>query len=246
MRPVACIRNEEGETFGVVAHVLREQAIPWVDLDAWTDALPEPDEVSAYAVFGGDQHIHQIERDPYLISERDLIRRAVDAGRPVLGICLGAQLLAAAMGARVRPAPRRQCRFAPFRPTPAAAGDPLFSVFADEDPVFHWHEDTFDVPGGAELLSRSDQIEHQSFRVGAVAWGSQFHFEVTESDLEMWIRAAGPAMERRWGRSGQDLLEEARRHLGGQERSAREVVRRFVRLAADGVPGDARARSGSA
>jgi GMP synthase (glutamine-hydrolysing) len=233
MKPVACIRNAEGETFGLVREVLREQGLPILEVDAWSDPIPEPDEVSAYAVFGGDQHIHQIERDPYLITERDVIRRAVEGGRPVLGICLGSQLLAAAMGGVVRPASIRQCRFAPFVPTEAAADDPLFSAFSEDSPVFHWHEDTFELPPRAVLLSRSDEVANQAFRIGPTAWASQFHLEVTDRDMEKWIAAAGEALERKWGKTPDQLREESRRYLADQQARARKAIERLVDVVAN-------------
>jgi GMP synthase (glutamine-hydrolysing) len=230
VRPVALIRNDSLEDFGVVADQFRQDGVPFLMVNAWEMALPDLDEVSALAVFGGGQHIWEIERHPDLVAERDLIRQGVESVRPVLGICLGSQLLAAAMGGGVHPAERRQCRFAPFYPTEAGATDTLFSVFSPGDLVFHWHGDTWDLPDGGELLSSSDVVPNQSFRVGDVAWGSQFHFEVTPEALEQWITAAAPELPATWGRTGEDIRMEARRFLGKQQERARELVRRFARV----------------
>jgi len=213
--------------------VLSQHGLPIVEINpSRHETVPEPEEVSAYAVFGGDQHIHQIERHPYLIMERDAIRRAVEGGTPVLGLCLGSQLLAAAMGGVVRPAPIAQCRFAPFVPTEAAAEDPLFSAFSEDSPVFHWHEDTFDIPPGAVLLSRSDEVENQAFRIGPRAWASQFHFEVTDRDMEDWIANAGESLERKWGKSPDQLRKESRRYLPDQQARARKALERFAEVIA--------------
>ncbi len=213
--------------------MLSQHGLPIVEINpSRHETVPEPEEVSAYAVFGGDQHIHQIERHPYLIMERDAIRRAVEGGTPVLGLCLGSQLLAAAMGGVVRPAPIAQCRFAPFVPTEAAAEDPLFSAFSEDSPVFHWHEDTFDIPPGAVLLSRSDEVENQAFRIGPRAWASQFHFEVTDRDMEDWIANAGESLERKWGKSPDQLRKESRRYLPDQQARARKALERFAEVIA--------------
>jgi GMP synthase (glutamine-hydrolysing) len=232
VRPIALIRNDPPEDFGVVADQFRQDGVPFLSVNAWEMAFPDLAEVSALAVFGGDQHIWEIERHPHLMAERDLMRQAVEGRTPVLGICLGSQLLAAAMGGGVRPAERRQCRFAPFYPTEAAATDTLFSVFSPGDMVFHWHEDTWDLPDDGELLSSSDEVPSQSFRVGEVAWGSQFHFDVTAEALERWIEAAAPELPSKWGKTGEDIRVEARRFHGRQEERARELVRRFARVVA--------------
>ena len=107
-----------------------------------------------------------------------------------------------------------------LHPTPEAADDPLLSVFRDGDRVFHWHEDTFELPEGATLLATGDQVHLQAFRFDELAWGRQFHFEVDRAELEQWLRSAGEDVVRAWGSTTASLLEQADRWLEAQEARA--------------------------
>jgi len=108
-------------------------------------------------------------------------------GMPVLGICLGAQLLAAALGAKVRPNRVREIGWYRLQPAPAAGTDRLFRHFTGDQHVFQWHAYTFDLPPGAVHLASSESCEHQAFRFGSRAYGLQFHLEADEALIRRWL-----------------------------------------------------------
>jgi GMP synthase-like glutamine amidotransferase len=169
-----------------------------------------------------------IARFPFLSAERRLLAEAASEAVPVLGICLGAQLLARALGAVVTQSPRRELGFFPVRFTGATRSDPLASCFEDGDLVFQWHRDTFDLPEGAVRLLEGEAVTNQAFRAGEHAWGFQFHLEVTREELDVWLGLAEPAIDREWGRSSEELRREADRYLPVQNERSVELFRRFA------------------
>ncbi len=232
MKPVLCVRNDRDDTLGIAAAVLAEEGIPILRLDGFEDGInwPELDQIGGLVVFGGEMNVDETARYPSLLTQRHLMRRAVDAGVPVLGICLGAQMLARALNARVYPAPVRELGFHPVTITAAGHLDPLLSVFASGDRVFQWHEDTFDLPEGATLLAAGDQVPVQAFRFGRHAWGVQFHFEVDRAGVEAWLRVAAPTLERTWQRRPDEVRDELDRYLEAQQHRSRQLLRAFARL----------------
>src|SRR5262249_41420217 len=151
-------------------------------------------------VLGGEQHADDVETHPYLLAERDLLHEATEHGTPVLGICLGGQILAMAKGASLKASPVREFGYSPVEPTEDGAREPVIGGFEPGDRVFHWHEDTFDLPDGATLLLTGEHVRNQAFRFGETAWGVQFHPEITESVIEGWLAVAGDT-EASWGKS---------------------------------------------
>jgi GMP synthase-like glutamine amidotransferase len=143
--------------------------------------------MDALIIMGGPMNVDETHRYPFLAAEVDLITEVVSSGRPVLGICLGAQLLAKALGARVYPNSVREVGWHPIELLPEAREDRLFSRSPRKVDVLHWHGDTFDLPMGAVHLARSERCVNQAFRWGAVAWGLQFHLEVTPAMVDEWI-----------------------------------------------------------
>jgi GMP synthase (glutamine-hydrolysing) len=155
------------------------------------DPLPSADEADGLLVLGGDQSVRDIARDPLLAAEAELLRDAVQAGVPVFGVCLGAQLLAHALGGSVARLPQRIVEWAPIAVLDAAAGDPVAGALPDGAVALHWNEDGFEPPPGAiELLGRVS-AGAEAFRFGDVAWGVQFHPEVHPEGLESWYAEGG-------------------------------------------------------
>ena len=144
-------------------------------------------------VMGGPMGVYERERHPWLVDEVALIARRLAAGRPTLGVCLGAQLIAAALGAEVRPGPAREIGFAPVALTAAGRASPLAALA--EVPVLHWHGDTFDLPPGATLLAHT-AMYHQAFAHGDHALALQFHAEMgDDARFDHWLAADAAYVE---------------------------------------------------
>jgi len=126
--------------------------------------------------------------DEFLAEETHLIQEALKYGNPILGICLGAQLIAKATGARVYRAPRKEIGWRPVYWTEAACNDPLLENLRQPELMFHWHGETFDLPSGAEWLAWSDDCRNQAFRLSDRVYGFQFHPEVSPGTIENWLQ----------------------------------------------------------
>jgi GMP synthase (glutamine-hydrolysing) len=182
-------------------------------------------------VLGGPMSVNDVERYPHLRQERRVLREAIDADMPVLGICLGAQLIAAALGARVLPNPVKEIGWYEVKPTPAASRDPLFRYFGRSEKIFQWHGDTFELPAGAELLAETDACRNQAFRYGNGVYGLQFHLEVDEALIRRWL--ATPVMRREILELGgvvspDVVLAQTGRSISRSMRLSRSVFNEFI------------------
>ena len=148
------------------------------------DALPSHNEVAGVLVMGGPMNVDETDRHPGLAAIRDWLTEAVRREMPVLGICLGAQLLARALGAAVVPGERKEIGFAMVRVDDPA--DPVLGGLAPGARVLHWHGDVFELPEGAIHLAASTLTSHQAFRLGN-AWGVLFHPEADVALAERWM-----------------------------------------------------------
>jgi GMP synthase-like glutamine amidotransferase len=146
-------------------------------------SLPDRRDVDLLIVLGGPMSANDEATLPWLVPEKRFIREAIEAGTPVLGICLGAQLIASAMGARVFRNPQKEIGWFPIFSTHPGGQRDLFHL-PDELLVFHWHGETFDLPPGAVHLARSAACAHQAFHIGARALGLQCHLETTRQSCE--------------------------------------------------------------
>jgi GMP synthase (glutamine-hydrolysing) len=160
------------------------------DLDelsyAFGERPSEPERYDAVMVFGGVMNVHEIDGHPWLSDEQRAIARALEEDVPLLGVCLGSQLLASVAGGRVSRAPVPEIGWTPVETTPEAAEDPLFAEVPERFDAYQWHSYQFDLPPGATLLATS-RVCFQAFRLDDSAWGIQFHAEVTRKVVESWI-----------------------------------------------------------
>lgn len=147
-------------------------------------SLPEAADIDLLIALGGPMSVNDEDLLPWLRAEKRFIARAIALGRPVLGICLGAQLIASALGARVYPGPHKEIGWHPVRGTSAEPGS---FAFPAEFLAFHWHGETFDLPPGAVCLARSRACRHQAFRFGRNVLGLQFHLETTPASADAII-----------------------------------------------------------
>ncbi|MEJ2087687.1 MAG: type 1 glutamine amidotransferase [Gammaproteobacteria bacterium] len=139
--------------------------------------LPEPEAIDLLIVMGGPMSVNDEREHPWLVAEKRFIRTVIEAGKPTLGVCLGAQLMAAALGGEVYPNPVKEIGWLPIQ-AERQAHEATFR-FPDEIVVFHWHGDTFTLPPGAVRLARSAVCENQAFQLGSRVLGLQFHLETT-------------------------------------------------------------------
>jgi GMP synthase-like glutamine amidotransferase len=150
------------------------------------DPLPDVRDVTALIVMGGAMGANDERRHPFLYDLKIFIRQVVAAGVPYLGICLGGQMLAAALGGRVVSGRWEELGCLQVSLTEEGRHDPLFSAMPEGFATFQWHHDSFDIPEGGVLLASSTDCPNQAFRFGSAAWGIQFHPEVTERIIRDW------------------------------------------------------------
>ena len=202
MKLVTAIRHVHFEDLGVLEDVLIERGIGIRYLEAGIDnlmALHDGLESELLVVLGGPIGAYDEDRYPFLTQELRIIEKRLASGLPMLGICLGAQLMARALGARVYPAPEKEIGWAPVALTNAGTRSPIRSLAGADMSVLHWHGDTFDLPENATLLASTDVCSNQAFSWKDVGLALQFHPEVKLNNIERWLighasELSGPSM----------------------------------------------------
>jgi len=194
---VLAFRHVPIEHLGRIEPELQRRAIgiDFADLYLPGAEVPDPAQYDGLIFMGGPMSVN--DSLPYLEQESRWIARAVEAGRPVLGVCLGAQLIAKALGARVYPNAVKEIGWFDIDLTGEGTTDPLFAGAGPRETVFQWHGETFDLPRGARWLAASPACRHQAFRVGANAYALQFHLEVTPQMITDWCAQDANCGDRR-------------------------------------------------
>ncbi len=190
---VVIIQNVTVESPGTIEHYLQDENIAYSIVDLGKgDAVPGPDEFTHIVLMGGPMAVYEMDRYPQLREEAVLIRRAILSNRHVLGVCLGAQMVAHALGARVYPGARKEIGWYDVTLTSEGIKDDVMACLAIDSQnrakVFQWHGDTFDFPSGAVPLASSDLYPNQAFRYSDRVYALQFHIEVTPDIVLNWLK----------------------------------------------------------
>lgn len=193
---VLVIENYVGTPPGLVGVALREAGVQVELARCWQgEKVPTAaNEYSGLVVLGGEQDALDDAGSPWLPDVVAAIRRIADDDLPVLGICLGAQLVARAAGAENILGRPVEFGWHYVRPTAAGRNDPVLRHLGAGEPLFHWHSDTFTLPEHAERLAESDMTDNQAFRIGRATYGIQFHFEADRALVTEWSRTFAPVI----------------------------------------------------
>ena len=194
---VAIVENTAITHHGQVGVALHEAAARITQHRPWLDGqLPDPGSFDALVVFGGEQSARADESHPYLPQLAALMADQAARGTAVLGICLGAQVLARGLGAENRLEAAREFGWHPVSLTEAGLQDPVLSAVPPTFPIFEWHADTFTAPPGAQHLASTALAAQQAFRFGRAGYGMQFHFEASRALVADWTRTFPDLVER--------------------------------------------------
>ncbi len=230
---VLAFRHVAFEHLGLIARALAEHGLGYRYVDWFENPEAEaPWRQAAGLIFMGGPMSANDDLG-FLRRELEVIRQAAEEGKPVLGVCLGAQLIARAAGARVYRNPVKEIGWLPVHWREAARRDPLLAGLERPEVVFHWHGETFDLPAGAEWLAYTEACAHQAFRLGGNVWGFQFHLEVTPEMIAEWCAAADNQEDLRELAAPPDPQGNAAR----LEELSRVVFGRWAELAARGAAG---------
>jgi GMP synthase-like glutamine amidotransferase len=171
------------------------------------DAPPDPAEIDFLVIMGGGMNIYEHRNHPWLVPEKALIAAVIKQGKPVLGVCLGGQLIADVMGGKVYQNPQYEIGWFPIRTLDVVREHPLFAHFPAEFTALHWHGDTFVPPPGATLLATSEACRHQAFVCQGNVVGLQFHIEVRPEDVRAFIQGeTEPLPEGKYVQSFEQIL----------------------------------------
>jgi GMP synthase-like glutamine amidotransferase len=159
------------------------------------EPLPPVAEVDLLVDLGGPMSVHDVALHPWLAQEKNYLRQAIDAGCAILGVCLGAQLLAEVLGGQVTRSPEREIGLFPVTLSPEGRANPVCAGLPERFTSFHWHGDTFSIPPGAAWLASSEACRNQAFALGSRLLGLQFHLETTQNSMELLLTHCADELE---------------------------------------------------
>jgi len=239
MSRLLVFQHVAAEPLGTLDRLIRRRGhrIRFANFERQPDFEPNVDRYRGLVVLGGPMNVEDQARRPHLKTELRAIEAMLEQGKPVLGICLGAQLLAHVLGAPVRRHQAPEIGWYPLNTTAAGREDPVLSPLGESSPVFQWHRYSFEVPREATHLASTAGCEQQAFRYGDNAYGFQFHLEMDEALIERWL--ANPAYREELAELGgldparadvEAIRRHTREHIAGMQSRADEVFNRFLDL----------------
>jgi GMP synthase (glutamine-hydrolysing) len=236
MPKLLVFQHVASEPLGHLDPLLRASGcrIRYVNFGREPAAQPDMRRYDGLVVLGGPMNVDQMAQFPHLATELEVIRATVNDGKPVLGICLGGQLLAAAMGGQVRPNPVPEIGWYRLHTRPPAQDDRLFRHFQRRPHyVFQWHAYAFEPPPGAVALAWTRSCRQQAYRLGDHAWGLQFHLEADAALIDRWLHTPSGRneIERHWNAGRIPRIRMAtQRHLPQTAPLSERVFGEFIRL----------------
>ncbi len=221
---VLVLQQTESEGMGSLEALLRDSHIAWhiSRLYAGEAVPPATHPYHGIVVLGGAMSVNDTEKFPFLKAQVRLLEQAIRREVPTLGLCLGAQLLAQAGGAKVYQGKTPEMGWFDVTLTDQGKQDPLFKGCPENLMMFQWHKDTFDLPAKSVHLAESPACANQAFRLGTEAYGLQFHPEMTPEMVELWV-SLNPAIE------GQPILEGTTQHLPTMDQQGKLFLGQFLK-----------------
>lgn len=235
MPRIQVFQHVAAEPLGTLDPLIRKRGhrIRFSNFEREPDLQPNMERYRGLVVLGGPMNVEEQDRRPHLRAELRAIEQMLKLGRPVLGICLGAQLLAHVLGAPIRRHPVPEVGWHELVTTEAGRADPVLAPLGEASPVFQWHRYSFEVPRDALHLARSPLCEPQAFRWGDNAYGFQFHLEMDEALIERWL--ANPAYLAELTASGHatdvdTIRRHTRQHIASMKAQSEQVFNAFLDL----------------
>ncbi len=235
MRKLLVCQHVPYELLGTLNPLFKEHGfrIRYVNFGRFPELQPSLEGYNGLVILGGPMNVDQGHRFPHLHHEVKMVEAALKKEIPVLGVCLGAQIIAKALGAQVGQNPEKEIGWHDVFLTEAGKKDFLFATFQQPEKIFHWHGDTFEIPRGAVHLAASEICKNQAFRYGKKVYGLQFHLEVDEPMIERWLVVPHhkEEMENLKGKvDPKDIREQTPRHIHRLKSLSHSAFSEFIKL----------------
>jgi GMP synthase (glutamine-hydrolysing) len=234
MRKVLIFQHVAHEILGTLNPLLKSQGlrIRYVNFERNPDEQPSLEKYNGLIVLGGHMGVYEAEEYKHIKTEMKLIEAALKKGIPILGICLGSQILAHVLGAEVRRSPKKEVGWCDIELTSDGQKDPLLSHFQKKERIFQMHGDTFDIPQSAVHLASSETCLGQAFRWNENVYGLQFHLEVDQAMITRWLKNPRnhEQMLKNEGLSAADIEKETENRIGHSIHLSQQTFQKFVDL----------------
>jgi GMP synthase (glutamine-hydrolysing) len=235
MRKVIVLHHEAYEINGTLNPLLKSEGfrVRYVNFMRQPDAQATLEKYDGLVILGGYMGVYEADKYSHLKVEMDLVEQALKKNVPVLGICLGSQIIAHVLGANVRKHKEREMGWCEVHLTDQGAADPLLEHFSQTERVFQSHGDTFDIPTGAEHLAWSKLCESQAFRYGEKVYGLQFHLESDQAIIDSWLQMPENKEVFKTGKGkiiADNIESDTRKYLARSLKLSHETFIRFLKL----------------